>query len=56
MIYLHKINANITINPLEDLSKLEQFSENDTLKINKKQITRELVKNRRTVDKYLNGY
>ncbi|MBQ8993033.1 MAG: IS21 family transposase [Turicibacter sp.] len=56
MIYLHKINTDITIKSLEDLSKLKPFLEDGTLKINKSQIARELGKDRRTVDKYLNGY
>lgn len=56
MIYLYKINADITIRSLEDLNKLKPFLEDGTLKINKSQIARELGKDRRTVDKYINGY
>lgn len=56
MIYLQKINTDIRIKSLEDLVKLKPFLEDGTLKINKSQIARELGKDRRTVDKYLNGY
>ena len=40
----------------KDLVKLKPFLEEGTLKINKNQIARELGKDRRTIDKYLNGY
>lgn len=56
MIYKLKINSDLKINSLEDLKKLKPFLEDGTLKVNKSQIARELGKDRRTVDKYLNGY
>ncbi len=56
MIYTPKITSDIQINSLKDLIKLKPFLKDGTLKINKSQITRELVKDRRTVDKYLKGY
>ena len=56
MIYTPKITSDIQINSLKDLVKLKPFLENDTLKINKSQIARDLGKDRRTVDKYLKGY
>lgn len=56
MIYNAKINTNITITTLTDLKKLKPFLEDGTLKINKSQIARDLGKDRRTIDKYINGY
>lgn len=56
MLYKQKINTDIQIKFLEDLAKLKPFLEDGTLKINKSQIARELGKDRRTVEKYLNGY
>lgn len=56
MIYTQKLTNDITISSLEDLKKLKPFLEDGTLKVNKSQIARELGKDRRTVDKYLNGY
>ena len=56
MIYTQKINNDIQIKSLEDLVKLKPFLEDGTLKVNKSQIARELGKDRRTVDRYLNGY
>lgn len=41
---------------VNDLYKLKPFLEDGTLKINKSQIARELEVDRRTVDKYINGY
>lgn len=48
--------TNIEINDLKDLKKLKYFMENNNLKINKAQIARELGKDPRTIEKYLNGY
>ena len=56
MIYKAKINTDISINSLTDLHKLKPFLEDGTLKINRSQLARDLGKDRRTVDKYLNGY
>lgn len=56
MIYTQKLTNDIMISSLEDLKKLKPFLEDGTLKVNKSQIARELGKDRRTVDKYLNGY
>ena len=56
MIYTQKINIDFQVKSLEDLPKLKPFLEDGTLKVNKSQIARELGKDRRTVDKYLNGY
>ncbi len=56
MIYSVNINTDLTIKTLSDLVKLKPSLEDGTLKINKSQIARELGKDRRTVDKYLNGF
>ena len=56
MILNANITTDITINTLQDLHKLQPFLEDCTLKINKSQIARELDVNRKTVDKYLNGF
>lgn len=56
MIYRTKINTDITINTLTDLYKLKPFLEDGILKINRSQLARDLGKDRRTIDKYLNGY
>ncbi len=56
MILNNQIITNIEINSVEDLYKLKPFMEEGTLKINKSQIARELDVDRRTVDKYINGY
>jgi len=56
LYYIQKNNTNFQIRSLEDLPKLKPFLEDGTLKINKSQIVRELGKDRRTVDKYLNEY
>ncbi len=56
MIYTININTDITINTLQDLVKLKPLIEEGTLKINKSQLARELGKDRRTIDKYINGY
>lgn len=56
MILKHQIITDIRIESVNDLYKLKPFLEDDTLKINKSQIARELEVDRRTVDKYINGY
>ena len=52
----NQIITNIKIESVNDLYKLKPFLEDGTLKINKSQIARELEVDRRTVDKYINGY
>lgn len=56
MILKNQIITDLTINSVKDLYKLKPFLEDSTLKINKSQIARELDVDRRTVDKYINGY
>ena len=56
MILKHQIITDIRIESVNDLYKLKPFWEDGTLKINKSQIARELEVDRRTVDKYINGY
>ena len=50
------INTEIEINDLTDLPKLKLFMESSNMKINKSQLAREYGVDRRTIDKYLNGY
>ena len=56
MIHKNQIITDIIIYNVKDLYKLKPFLEDGTLKINKSQIARELEVDRRTVDKYINGY
>ncbi len=56
MIRKNQIITDIIINNVNDLYKLKPFLEDGTLKINKSQIARELEVDRRTIDKYINGY
>ena len=56
MILTSNIITNLEINSLEDLYKLKTLVENSSLNINKSQIARELEVDRRTVDKYINGF
>ena len=56
MIFKNQIITDLEINSVRDLYKLKPFLEDSTLKINKSQIARELDVDRRTVDKYINGY
>src|SRR5690625_3190054 len=50
------INTEIEISDLTDLPKLKLFMESSHMKINKSQLAREYGVDRRTIDKYLNGY
>lgn len=56
MILQSQIMTDLKINRLEDLNKLKIFMEASNLKINKSQIARKLGVDRRTVDKYVNGF
>ena len=56
MILKSQIITDIIINNVNDLYKLKLFLEDGTLKINKSQIAKELDVDRRTVDRYINGY
>lgn len=56
MIIKSPIITDLEINRLEDLHKLKPLMEASNLKINKSQIARELEVDRRTVDKYINGF
>ena len=56
MILKSNIITDIEINFISDLYKLKPFMEDSTLKMNKSYIARELGIDRRTVDKYINGF
>ncbi len=56
MIINSTLIADLKIEGLEDLHKLKPLMDNTNLKINKSQIARELGVDRRTVDKYVNGF
>jgi|SRR5690625_521023 len=56
MYIQQNINTDVEIDSLTDLPKLKVLSENSNMKINKSQLARELGVDRRTIDKYLNGY
>lgn len=56
MIVKSNIITDIEIKTKEDLIKLKAFMEAGGMKVNKSQIARELNIDRRTVDKYLNGF
>ena len=56
MILKNQIITDLKIENVKDLYKLKPFLEEGALKINKSQIARELGVDRRTVDKYINGY
>lgn len=55
---LIRINTPVSLNieKLTDLPKLKTFMEQNDIKFNKSEIARQLGINRRTVDKYLDGY
>ena len=50
------VNTEIEINSLSDLPKLKLLMENVNMKINKSRLARDMGVDRRTVDKYLDGY
>ncbi len=50
------VNTEIEIKELTDLSKLKLFMESLNMKINKSKLARDLNVDRRTIDKYLNGF
>jgi len=50
------VQTNFEINSLTDLPKFKQLMENLKMKINKSQLAREMGVDRRTIDKYLNGF
>ena len=50
------VQTNFEINSLSDLPKFKQLMENLKMKINKSQLAREMGVDRRTIDKYLNGF
>ena len=56
MIIVQKPIIDIEVKSLQDLTKFKTFMDINKLKINKSQIARELDKDPRTIDKYLNGY
>lgn len=56
MIHKNKIITYMIIKNVNELYILKPFWEDRTLKINKIQIARELDVDRRTMDKYINGY
>lgn len=56
MIIKSNIISDLHIESVNDLYKLKPFVEEGILKVNKSQIGRELGIDRRTVDKYINGF
>ena len=56
MIIESNIITDLRIESIQDLYKLKPFVEEGILKVNKSQIGRELGIDRRTVDKYINGF
>ncbi len=56
MIIESNIITDLRIESVNDLYKLKPFVEEGVLKVNKSQIGRELGVDRRTVDKYINGF
>jgi len=51
-----KTPVSLSIEKLTDLPKLKAFMEQNDIKLNKSELARQLNINRRTVDKYLEGY
>lgn len=56
MLIQENITTDLKIECLTDLSKLKEFQGGSNLKINKSAIARKLGVDRRTVDKYIDGY
>jgi predicted transcriptional regulator len=56
MILNYEIDTNIEIQNLTDLKVLKNLMETTNLKVNKSRLARELNVDRRTIDKYINGY
>ena len=56
MNYTVNLDTEFKITSLSDLSKLKDIMESGKMKINKSKLARELGKDRRTIDKYLNGF
>lgn len=50
------VDVNFEINSLSDLPKFKQIMEHMKMKINKSKLAEELGVDRRTVEKYLNGF
>lgn len=50
------VNTEIEVKELTDLPKLKIFMESLNMKFNKSKLARDLNVDRRTIDKYLNGY
>lgn len=50
------INTQFKVNSLSDLPRLGQVMKQMKIKINKSQLARDLGKNRKTIEKYLNGF
>ena len=48
--------VSLSIDELTDLPKLKTFMEHNNIKLNKSELARQLGIDRRTVDKYLDGY
>ena len=56
MYIMLDVQTNFEIKSLSDLPKFKHLMENLKMKINKSQLAREMGVDRRTVDKYLNGF
>ncbi|MDE0563015.1 helix-turn-helix domain-containing protein, partial [Exiguobacterium sp. B2(2022)] len=50
------VDTTFQVNELTDLQKFNDMMETMNMKINKSQLAREMGVDRRTVNKYLNGY
>ncbi|MDC3418736.1 IS21 family transposase [Aquibacillus salsiterrae] len=50
------VNTDIEINNLSDLPKLKMLMESSKMKINKSQLARDMGVDRRTIEKYLDGF
>jgi transposase len=56
MILNYEIDTNIEIQNLTDLKVLKNLMETTNLKVNKSRLARELIVDRRTISKYIDGY